>query len=129
MGLDLRKAGFIDRQHPPPPATHGLDDGGDDIAASVGAMTIVSMKRGSNVSGATSIFVADRYLCRSMERCIRAYVINEVISKAKANGSTNPEQPFFSKNKELPWVGFEPTTLRFLGMSALQAELPGQLSR
>ena len=58
------------------------------------------------------------------------YVINEVISKAKANNSTNPEQPFFLlKKKELPWVGFEPTTLCFLGMSALPTELPGQLSR
>ena len=70
-----------------------------------------------------------------------AYVINEVINKAKANNSTNPEQPFFqrkkrpwvatlfSKKKEMPWVGFEPTTLRFLGMSALPTKLPGQLSR
>ena len=57
------------------------------------------------------------------------YVINEVICKAKANNSTNPEQPFFSKKKELPWVGFEPATLRVLGMSALLTELPGQLSR
>ena len=44
-------------------------------------------------------------------------VINEVICKEKANNSTNPEQPF--SKKELPWVEFEPTTLRFLDMSAL----------
>ena len=36
---------------------------------------------------------------------------------------------FYSKKKGLPWVGFEPTTLHFLGMSALPIELPLQLSR
>ena len=60
MGLDLWTAGFIDRQQPPAPAAHG-PIGRDDIAVSVGAMT-VSMKRGNYVSGATSIFVADRYV-------------------------------------------------------------------
>ena len=35
--------------------------------------------------------------------CSRSvYVINEVISKAKANNSTDPEQPFFQRKKELP---------------------------
>ena len=29
-------------------------------------------------------------------------VINEVISKAKANNSTNPEQPFFQRKKSCP---------------------------
>ena len=67
----------------PPPRTSSSSD---DIAASVGAMclthpfrtctrvrlTVVSMKRGSDVSGATSIFVADRYPCRSIERYICA---------------------------------------------------------
>ena len=78
MGLDRGTEVFIDRQQLPLRKS-------DDIAASVGAMyltqpspdtrvgpTIVSIKRGSDVSGATSIFVADRYLCRSMERCICA---------------------------------------------------------
>ena len=49
-----------------------------------------------------------------------------VIHKEKA---TTLEQPFFSKEKELPRVGFEPMALCSLGMSALPTELPGQLSR
>ena len=40
-----------------------------------------------------------------------------------------PRTTLFSKKKELPWVGFEPTTLCFQGMSALPTELPGQLRR
>ena len=51
-------------------------------------------------------------------------VIYEVISKAKTHNST--EQPFFQKRVALSWVGFEPTTLHFLGTSALPTELPGQ---
>ena len=61
----------------PPPRTSSSSD---DIASTVGAMcltrpfrtytrvrlTVVSMKRGSDVSGATPIFVAERYLCRSI---------------------------------------------------------------
>ena len=46
----------------------------------------------------------------------------------KANSSTTPRTDLFSKeNKELPWVGFEPTTLQ--SRLLLPTELPGRLSR
>ena len=47
----------------------------------------------------------------------------------EAHNSTSPQQPFFQRKKSCPWVGFEPTTLCSLGMSALPTELPGQLSK
>ena len=45
----------------------------------------------------------------------------EVISKAKANNSTNPEEPFFQRKKSCPGWDSNP--------SALPTELPGQLNR
>ena len=41
------------------------------------------------------------------------YVINEVISKAKANNSTNPEQPFFQRKKSCPGWDLNPRLSAF----------------
>ena len=97
MRLDPGTAGFIDRQQPPAPAAHGpikprysSERGRYDRQYETslaeprllnpryryargrrrGSARLYSMKRGSYVSGVTSIFVADRYLCRSTERCV-----------------------------------------------------------
>ena len=56
-------------------------------------------------------------------------VTDEVIIQGKRTQFSQPRATLFSKKKELLWVGFEPTTLRFPGMSALPTELPEQVSR
>ena len=91
MGLDLWTAGFIDRQQPAVPAAYG-PIGGDDIAASVGAMT-VSMKRGSYVSSATLIFVTDRYPCRSTECCVFCVWLAALYRRCTANKTTSQNAP------------------------------------
>ena len=49
--------------------------------------------------------------------------IYEAVSKATVNNSRTPRTTLFSREKGLPWVGFEPTTLCSLRMSALPTEL------
>ena len=66
--------------------------------------------------------------CLFLPSILHSMCIYEVICKAKANNSTTPRKSLYSRTKELPWVGFEPTTLIFLGVSVLPI-LPGQLSR
>ena len=40
--------------------------------------------------------------------------------QGKGTQFNKPRATFFQRRKELPWVGFEPTTLRSLGMSACE---------
>ena len=68
--------------------------------------------------------VWDPYILNN-EHNTEVCVINQ---EAKANNIHKPRAALFSKKKELPWVRFKPRTLRFLGMSALPTELPGQPS-
>ena len=50
-------------------------------------------------------------------------------AKAQQTNQLHPGQLFFSREKEeMPWVGFEPTTLCSLGERSIPTELPGQLS-
>ena len=57
---------------------------------------------------------------------INVTVINEVICKAKAHNSTDPEQPFIQKNRAaLGGIQTHYNTFCFLRMSALPTELPG----
>lgn len=88
-------------------------------AASVGAMCltpplrtytrvcliIVSMKHGSDVSSVTSIFVVDRYLCRSVECCVRAWCCSQ--SRPMRLG---PLPSITSKGKLFCWPWYETFT-------------------
>ena len=49
----------------------------------------------------------------SSDNAANTYVINEVISKAKANNSTNPEQPFFQRKKSCPGWDLNPRLSAF----------------
>ena len=58
---------YYNRQQPSDPA--GARYSTSDV------LTVDIIKRGSHVSGATSIFVADRYLCRSIWNAAYAHVV------------------------------------------------------
>ena len=74
--------------------------------------------RSSNVCTHPRSLIHNKYICRQ-----RGY------KQGKGKQFNKPRATLFSKKKELSWVGFEPTTLCFLGISALPTVLPGQLSR
>ena len=52
-----------------------------------------------------------------MTHCMSQQLGSEVERQGKANKSTAPRTPlsFQGKDEELPWMGFEPTTLCSLG--------------
>ena len=51
-----------------------------------------------------------------MFNCMRVHLWGNM--QGKGEQFNNPQNNYFFKEKELPWVGFEPTTLCFPGMSA-----------